>query len=416
MLEFSDAPYCFFEARPSPPLIRLGRECNRRLFLPGRNHRIPEVVISGETEAMRDAASDGGGLMFVINHPSHSDAQVLTEVHRRLGVDSCYMAAYDVFIRSRFCAFCMQRMGNFSIDREGSDRKAMAAAIQVLKDGERALNIFPEGNVFLTNDRLMPFMDGAAFIALKAQAALGEVPVRIIPVSLKLTHLTIPRETVSNRMRELAQRSGYAFPDGSADDPVSAVMGLGRHIVGDYLRTHGHAEEIGNDESALFETLGTFAASLVTGLEEALELSSPEAAKLSDRIGKIRSRLHQRRTDTSSPPDSSLDGLADRAILAMRIHGYLFPYLTAHPTIDRYDETVERIAEDFYSRAMPRTGPRRAMVQIHAPLEVKDFLSAADGNMRKAISSLTGKMQTTVQDGINALNTANGTPGTTLLT
>jgi len=415
VIEFSDAPYRFFEARPSPALIRIGRECNRRFILPGGNHRISEIAISGETEAIGKASSDGARLMFVINHATHSDPQVLTEVHRRLGIDSCYMAAYDVFLRSRFCAFCMQRMGNFSIDREGSDRKAMAAAIQVLKDGERALNIFPEGNVFLTNDRLMPFLDGAAFIALKAQTALGDAPVRIVPVSMKFTHLTIPRETVSARMQELAQRSGYVFPDGSVEDPVSAVMGLGRHIVGDYLRKHGHAKEFGKDESSLFETLQAFAASLVSELEGALELKAPAGAKLSDRIGKIRSRLHQLRTDISAPPEPSLDGLADRAILALRIHGYLSPYLTAHPTIDRYDETVERIAEDFYSRAMPRTGPRRAMVRIHAHLEVNEFLSAADGNIKKAISSLTGKIQTTVQQGIDDLNSSNDAPGSTLL-
>jgi hypothetical protein len=47
-------------------------------------------------------------------------------------------------------------MGNFSIDREGSDRRAMAAAIKVLTDGKTAPNIFPEGNVYLTNDRRPP--------------------------------------------------------------------------------------------------------------------------------------------------------------------------------------------------------------------------------------------------------------------
>ena len=351
--------------------------------------------------------------MFVINHPTHSDAQTLTEVHRRLGVDSCYMAAYDVFLRSKTSAFCLQRMGNFSIDREGSDRKAMTAAIQVLKDGKRELNIFPEGNVFLTNDRLMPFLDGAAFIALKAQSALGDTPVRIVPVSMKFTHLTIPKETVTDRMLELGRDSGYAFPKGSTDDPVSAVMGLGRHIVGDYLRKHGHADEIGSDESSLFETLESFAVSLASGLEEALGLPSKTDGKLSGRIAKIRSRLHQLRTNTSSPSDLSLDGLADRAILAMRIHGYLSPYVTAKPSIDRYDETVERIAEDFYSRAMPRTGPRRAMVRIGVPIEAGDFLAAADGDMRQAISSLTENMQSTVQGGVDALNAGNDAPGAT---
>ena len=46
----------------------------------------------------------------------------------------------------------MQRSGSFSVDREGSDRKAMSTAIEVVKE-TGALTILPEGNVYFTNDR-----------------------------------------------------------------------------------------------------------------------------------------------------------------------------------------------------------------------------------------------------------------------
>lgn len=415
MIAFSDAPYRFFEAKPSPLLIRCGRAMNRSFFLPGPNHRIREMVLDGETEQVREAQAKGERLMFVINHPTHSDPQVVTELHRRLGVDSCFMAAYDVFLRSPVNAWVMQRMGNFSIDREGSDRKAMAAAIDVLKKGERALNIFPEGNVYLTNDRVAPFMDGAAFIALKAQAALDGVPVKIVPVSLKYTHLTTPREAVTQRMLDLGARSEYVFPTGSTSDPISAVMGMGRHILTRYLRAHGHSDEMADGDASLFDVLTGFAEKLVHGLEQGLEVSAAAEAGLSDRIVKIRSRLHQLRTDRTAAPDPSLDGLAERAILALRIHGYLTPYLTAHPTIDRYDETVERIAEDFHSKAMSRTGPRRVLARVHQPVDVADFLSSVGGNMREAIPGLSARMRRTVQEGIDTLNARNDAPGATLI-
>jgi 1-acyl-sn-glycerol-3-phosphate acyltransferase len=409
VIQFSDAPYRFFEAKPSAFLIPCSRIINRSLILPGPNHRIREMVMDGEIGQVRDAQASGARLLFIINHPTHSDPQVVTELHRRLGVDSCFMAAYDVFLRSRFNAWVMQRLGNFSIDREGSDRKAMSAAINVLKKGERALNIFPEGNVYLTNDRLAPFLDGAAFIALKAQAALDGIPVKIIPISLKYTHLTMPREPVTQRMLDLGKRSEYVFPVGSTSDPISAVMGMGRHILARYLRAHGHA--LPNDDTSLYAELGGFAQKLMDDLESKLELSASPSAGLSDRIVKIRSRLHQLRTDRNTAPDPALDGMAEQAILALRIHGYLSPYVTEQPTIDRFDETVERIAEDFHSKAMPRTGPRRVMVRIHQPLDVSDFLSASGGNTREAISKMTQEMKQTIQAGIHALNTANDAPG-----
>lgn len=117
MLEFSEAPYRFFEAWPSAPLIRIGRALNRHVFLPRPNHRIREISVSGETGALQDAKRNGDRLLFIINHPSHSDPQALTEVQRRLGVDACFMAAYDVFLRGRLTAWSIQKIGNFSIDR-----------------------------------------------------------------------------------------------------------------------------------------------------------------------------------------------------------------------------------------------------------------------------------------------------------
>lgn len=415
MLEFSDASYRFFPAKPSPLLIRIGRALNRHFILPGPRHLIKELRIEGATDPLLEARARGDRILFVSNHPSHSDPQVITEVHRRLGQSSCFMAAYDVFLRNRFGAWNMQRLGNFSIDRDAGDRKAMAAAIEILTKGAYALNIFPEGNVYLTNDRVTPFLDGTAFIALKAQQALEEARIRIVPISLKLTHLTAPRERVMRRMLTLASDSGYAFRPGSTADPMGSMFGLGQHILRSYLKTHGFSDEMTAPSGSVYELLGHFAGGLVAGLETALELTPQPDCGLVERIRRIRSTIHQIRTDPSGKVHREIDVLARRAILAFRVHGYLTPYLSEHPTIDRYEETVERIAEDFYSRIMPRTGPRRAIVRLHPPLDVRSCLEAAEGRLRKAVSGLTRQMEGAVQAGIDQINLTNDAPGAKLV-
>lgn len=410
MLEFSDASYRFFPAEPSPFFIRVGRALNRHFILPGKNHRIAEIRLEGETEAIRDARGCGARLLFVANHPSHSDPQVVTEVQRRLGLPCSFMAAYDVFLRGRINAWCMQKLGNFSVDREAADRKAMAAAIATVTKGDSVLNIFPEGNVYLTNDRVTPFLDGTAFIALKAQQALERERVLVVPVSLKFTHLTAPRPAIEERMKTLAADGGYRFPAGSTEDPLAAMLGLGRHLLGTFLEKHGHLAAGEIEGASLYETLGAFASGLVAHLESALSLAPSKETGLVERIRRVRSTIHQMRTDSSGAAHPEIDGLAERAILALRIHGYLTPYLTEHPTIDRYDETAERLAEDFYSRAMPRTGPRRAVVHLHAPLEVGDFL-ADGGSLKSAVAPLTRAMEGAVQAGLDTINAANDAPG-----
>ena len=413
MLEFSDAPYRFFEAKPSAPVIALGRFVNRNVFLKAANHRVAEIQISGATSELKECMGRGDRVMFAINHPTHSDAQVMTEVQRRLGVQGCFMAAYDVFLRSRMSAWSMQRMGNFSIDREGSDRKAMAAAIDVLKEGKRVLNIYPEGNVFLTNDRLAPFLDGAVFIALKAQAALNDAEVKVVPVSVKFTNLTAPRDAVTARLQQLAKDSGYNFPEGASDEPMAAVLGLGEHVLDGYLEKHGLAGEAHAGAGNLHEKLRSFSERLMDDVCGKLSLEVG-GARLTERISKARSKIHQLRIDGDRVGDQQpeIDGLAERAILAMRIHGYCEPYLTECPTIDRYDETVERISEDFYGRIMPRTGPRRAMVEIHAPVSVGEFSGMT---LRDALPSLTGKISGVVQAGIDGLNERNDAAGGVVL-
>ena len=86
----------------------------------------------------------------------------------------------------------MQRHGAFSIDREGSDKQSMKEAIRILKEGEYAMTIFPEGNVYLNNDRVTPFMEGAAFVSMRAQKELGsDAPIYAVPVSFKMTYIDI---------------------------------------------------------------------------------------------------------------------------------------------------------------------------------------------------------------------------------
>jgi 1-acyl-sn-glycerol-3-phosphate acyltransferase len=410
MLEFSDAGYRFFPAEPSPFLIGLGRFANRHFILPGKNHHIRELRIEGDTEPVREARARGERLIFVINHPSHSDPQVVTEVFHRLGIPASFMAAYDVFLRSRLNAWCMRKLGNFSIDREAADRRAMTAAIATVTTGDHCLTIFPEGNVYLTNDRVTPFLDGTAFIALKARQSLEDTPVKVVPVSLKFTHLTTPRETLTQRLVDLARDSGHAYPPGASEDPLGAVLGLGRHLIGGYLQKHGFLRDQSAEESSVHGVLKAFAAELVTGLERNLNLTPPKDEGLVERIRKIRSTIHRMKTDSSETPHPGIDGLAEQAILAFRVHGYLTPYLTEHPTVDRYDETVERIAEDFHSKAMPRTGPRRAIVRIHEPLDTGSILDGA-GNLKQAVAPMTHAMERAVQAGIDAINAANDTPG-----
>ncbi len=414
MLDFSDAPYRFFEARPNRFLMGLGKFVNRRFILRGRNHRITQLDLCGEIGRVKSLVGSGARIVIVANHPTHSDPQVMTEVHRRLKIRSCFMAAYDVFLRSKLNGWIMQNIGCFSIDREGSDRKAMSEASRILKEGEYALTIFPEGNVYLTNDKVTPFLDGASFLALKAQKDLGdENPVYVVPVGFKYSHLEDIRPAVCEQLDEVAKGVGTTFDHDA--EPVSELKRIGREVLIRNLKQRGCVDE--DDLAAhrpMTELLVTGSEKILSGLEKKIELADGEGKNPIDRIRKIRSAIHNVLTDDDLENDHRVaSSWADEAILAFRILQYANPYVVENPTLDRFAEAVERIREDLTSKWQEPTGPRHVEVQIREPILLSEVLDAHP-KLRDAVTDLTRTMEAEIQAGIDLANEGLETPGSTL--
>ena len=62
----------------------------------------------------------------------------------------------------------------------------MKDAIATVIDGRYALTVFPEGNVYFMNDRVTPFLEGPAYIAMKAQQELKDNgKIFAVPVAIK---------------------------------------------------------------------------------------------------------------------------------------------------------------------------------------------------------------------------------------
>ena len=415
MLEFSDAPYQFFPAQPSRLVMGLIRQLNNCYILKNANHRIAERVIEGELDAVKQLHKDGKRILLVANHPSHSDPQFMFEVQRQLGIPAAFMAAYDAFLRGKLQAWFMQKNACFSIDREGSDRKAMSEAIDILKQGDYALTIFPEGNVYLMNDRVTPFLDGTSFIALKAHQALkGESEVYIVPVSFKFSQLTDTQDKVDERLTQLAQDSGFK---GEIDtkDPGQAVVSIACHLLSTRLKEKSDLD-ITLDLTDLTpeqtrDRLHELTRDLASGLEADLELPVDNETFIVDRIRKIRSKIHQLKTEDTDAKNDNIDALADRAILTFRILAYVLPYFNEKPSLDRYSEIVERLCEDFYSKSFQPLGPRKAMAQIGKPISVADMLGEGRVKAREVLPKMTRAMEESIQQGIDQLNSNLDSPG-----
>ena len=411
MLEFCDLPYLFVPPQPSRFWMRVSSSFNRFYHFPQTLHRITGVRIE-DPHGLRDRLKrEGcGRVLFLPNHSRHCDPQVMTEAFRQLGATSCFMAAYELFHRGKLAAWLLPRIGVFSVDREGSDTKALRAAGTVLREGPHALTIFPEGNVYLMNDTVTPFLEGAAFTALRAQKDLDEGRVLAVPVSIKYSLVHDRREAVRRKLEWLGSEAGTGLrPEANLRDELARI---GLRLLGTLLERNGYdVVEATPEETGIH--VREVPRRIIQGLEESLGIKSSQPDDLVARIRKVRSVIHQARTGGNPLPEGVDPAACARdAILAQRVLTYKPTYIRENPSLDRFAETVEKITEDWTSAMTPSLGWRRAVVRFNEPIDLTAHLPAFARSARDAVSGLTHVIEESVQRGLDEVGAALGTPGT----
>ena len=360
-------------------------------------------------QALKDInRQHGARLLLLPNHSTHSDPQIMIEACRQVGLWSFFMAAYDVFERDSKVAWMMQRMGAFSVNRDGSDRQSLKDAIETVIDGRYGLTVFPEGNVYLMNDRVTPFLDGPAYIAMKAQQEMKESGrIFAVPVSIKVTHVTDARYTVEQMLLDMAQKLGVEFDDEAI---VAKVHKVGIAMVQRNLKMRGFLPP-NPDYSDLPGLLRQSAELILTRLEEKIGIEPKKPDDLMDRFRGVRREIHKVRADPDREIDHAVAAIwADEAIIAFRVLSYAGNYLSVKPTLDRVGETVEKLQEDLYGKGVPPYARRTAYVRFGDPIDVSEQLAAA-AKPRLAMAALTDQFEEGVQVGLDEINAANKHPG-----
>ncbi len=403
MLDYADQPYTYHPPKRSLVMVWFAKLYNRKVFLPGKE-LIDAVEVSG-LDGLRAAIAKGDRLLILPNHPTHADPAIVFEALRQAGLTSKFMVAYDVLLRSRVRAALMRYLGGFSVDREGSDPAAAKEAMATLREGRHALTIFPEGNVYLQNDTVGPFHDGAAFLGIKAAQESADGRVLAVPVSIKVTHLADVRDQRVALLRKMAADVDAKPP---ADAPPRQLLrDVGLTALRRNLKLRGLPLP---DASTLPELIRAAAGEVLSKLESKMGLPGRPDDSPFDRIRRARREIHRVRTDPSREADhKTAAAWADEAMVAFKIASYSGQYVESKPTLDRFAETVEKLEEDVYSRMPAPYSPRRAFVRFAPPIDLTPL--SKEPKLRVAVQGATEAFEKAVQQGLDALNAANPHPG-----
>lgn len=393
MLRFTNKPYVFKEARPNRLIYRCMMWVNRHLMLPGKNHQTDSIELSGQDDFLSLRGDPEVRLIFVSNHSTHSDVEVLMEAQRRCGVWGAFMAAHEVFSRSRIQSWLMQRVGAFSVNRESVDRKSIKEAVRVIKDPVCSLSLFPEGNVAFTNEQVQPFLDGVSLVALKAQRELGDqVMVMVVPTSIRVTHTKDVRGLLSDQLKSLVrelERDGVSVLLDESCPFYQQIESVGYAVLQRGLKRRGYELPI-NEESWRQnpdDALRSVVEHLLVNLENEMQVECKGGVE--ERTRFIRSQLVKIRLE-AEPDLDQVERWDDQSILLMRVQSYAAHYLRELPTVDRCSETLEKLREDFGEVLVRPDSSRYAHVHFGVPLAVRG----------KPLQDLTSQLESAVGQGL----------------
>lgn len=357
-----------------------------------KSHGVTSYECRG-VEKLRESLAAGHGIMLTPNHCRPSDPIVMGFPAREAKTHVYAMASWHLYNQDRFTAFAIRKMGGFSVNREGVDRKSLNTAIDVLESAERPLIVFPEGVTTRLNDRLLDFLDGVAFIARTAARRrakrVSDGKVVIHPVAIKYFFHGDLRTAIEPQLADFERRLTWKVSVG-----VSLLDRIRQ--IGDALLSLKELEYLGTTQTgSTSERCHQLIDMLLTPIEEDW-LGGEREQGVVARVKSLRMAIVPELTRNEVSGEERTrrwNQLAD-IYLAQQLSCYPEGYLRPPTSVDRILETVERLEEDLTDQVTSHP-PTKVVIQIGDAVEVstsRDRNAETDPLMTQIYNTVQGML------------------------
>ncbi len=282
--------------------------------------------------------------MIMPNHSSHADPYTIYAAADAVGTALHVMATWHVFHdKPRLVQWALRKHGCFSVDREANDIGAFRLATDILQNKREPLVIFPEGEIYHCNDRVTPFREGAAAIAV-ASARKADRPIVCVPCAITYRYIEDPTEAMLETMGDLEEaifwrrqnrpysNSGYPFRRSVA----------GREGTRVFPR---------NENGQMPDRIRTLGDHILDEVETRHDLDGWEIDSRTSQSGAAHD--HRKAVAESVTPQTrkTLDDDLEDLFLVVQSFSYPGDYVDAKPSIERMAETLDKFEEDVLRKS-----------------------------------------------------------------
>ncbi len=348
---------------------------------------IHDIDITGE-EIIREQLDKGHGVMIMPNHASHADPYVIYAAADAANTALYVMATWHVFHGKPWTVqWALRKHGCFSVDREANDIGAFRLATGILQTKREPLVVFPEGEIYHCNDRVTPFREGAAAIAVAA-ARKSKRPISCVPCAITYRYVDDPTDALLQTMGELEEA---IFWRRQTDQPLpKRIYRFAEALLAVKELEYFHETRSGELPDRI-RALGDHIMAQVES-RHALDGTGkciPERVKVARKT--IMEQLSQESIEDGQK--QKLESDLEDLFLVVQSFSYPGDYVVDQPSIERMAETLDKFEEDVLRKPTASIkARRRAKVQFGDPIEV-----VGDRKAKGQTTTLTSKAEQAVQ-------------------
>lgn len=347
--------------------------------------------------------------------PSHSggfEPHIILYLSKLLGDDYNYLAAMEVFEQSPINSWVMQRIGAYSIIRGTTDRPSFQMTKQLLVAGKRWLVIFPEGHTVWQNGMVIPFQQGVIQLAMKAyqEAAKKEEAPNLfcIPVAVKYVFLQDMHDEIDASLSRLEAK--LLVSEKLAPLPrYQRLRRVAEALLVANEKRHGVTAD---EESSMNNRIQNLKECVVAGLEQQLGVTPPAGRVLLDRVRTLFNTVdrivheepdasdYERRLTTERQQE--VRNLYDDLWRVMQFVAVYDGYVSESMTVERFMDVLCLLEMEVFNERRI-WGPRKALVKVAEPIDLKDHFSAYKTDRRGVVQDITLGLESSVKTMLEAL-------------